>query len=129
MSLKRKRALERLRTLRAEVERGGLPQRPNLYHVAAVTAGAIELLQGNGAQRAGAAARYIFRIAPRSFSASGIEPQLACRRGCDYCCHGYVSASAPQIFAAAEAIRRDSAITDSASARVQTLADRVRGVA
>lgn len=129
MSLKRKRALERLRTLRAEVERDGLPQRPNLYHVAALTAGAIELLQGNDAQRAGAAARYVYRIAPRSFTASGIEPQLACRRGCDYCCHGYVSASAPQIFAAAAAIRRDGATAGTAPARVHALAERVRGVA
>jgi hypothetical protein len=128
MSLKRKRALERLRALRVEVERDGLPQRPNLYHVAALTSGAIEILQRDDGHRAGAAARYVHRIAPASFQASGVEPQLACRRGCAYCCHGYVSASAPQIFAAAAAIRHAARGDDAIPDRVRDLAARVRGL-
>ncbi|MPZ42163.1 MAG: hypothetical protein GEV05_01920 [Betaproteobacteria bacterium] len=82
MSLKRKRALDRLRGIRGEIERNGLPPRPNLYHVAALTAGAIEILDRDDANRASAAARYLYRIAPQSFRASGVEDRLACRRGC-----------------------------------------------
>ena len=129
MSLKRQRALSRLRAIRAEVERDGLPARPNLYHVAALTAGAIEILEDREARRASAAAAYLYRIAPQSFRASGVEPELACRRGCSYCCHGYVSASAPQIFAAAAQIRRDTAGCAATRERVQALAERVHGLA
>jgi hypothetical protein len=128
MSLKRKRALERLRVIRAEVEQQGLPARPNLYHVAALTAGAIEILERDDAQRASAAAQYLYRVAPQSFAASGVESQLACRRGCAFCCHGYVSASAPQVFAAAAALRRDGLGFEAANERVHALAARVRGV-
>jgi hypothetical protein len=127
-SLKRTRALARLRSLRAQVEREGLPAQPNVYHVAAITAGAIEILRGTGAQRAAAAASYLYRLAPASFRASGVEAQLDCQRGCSYCCHGYVSASAPQIFAAAAAIRADALTYDAACERIRALAPRVRGL-
>ena len=128
MSLKRARALARLRALRAEVERTGLPAKPNLYHVAALTAGAIEILRGADGERASAAARYIHRVAPASFHASGVEDRLACRQGCAWCCHGYVSATAPQIFAAAAAIRRNALTFDAACARIRATSARVRGL-
>ncbi|MGH8663571.1 MAG: YkgJ family cysteine cluster protein [Burkholderiales bacterium] len=128
MSLKRSRALARLRLLRAEVERNGLPAQPQLHHVAALTAGAIEILDRRDSNRASAAARYLYRIAPQSFRASGVEDRLACRRGCAWCCHGYVSASAPQIFAAAGEIRRDAAAFDAVCARIRATSARVRGL-
>jgi hypothetical protein len=128
MSLKRTRALARLRSLRTEVERHGLPAQPQLHHVAALTAGTIEILAGDHPGRASAAARYIHRIAPLSFRASGVEARLACRRGCAWCCHGYVSASAPQVFAAAGAIRRNVLTFDAACARIRATSARVRGL-
>jgi Fe-S-cluster containining protein len=128
MSLKRTRALARLRTVRAEVERHGLPARPQLHHVAALTAGAIEILARDDPRRAGAAARYIQRVAPPSFRASGVESDLACRRGCAWCCHGYVSASAPQIFAAATAIRGNALTFDAACTSIRDMSVRVRGL-
>lgn len=128
MSLKRTRALARLRSLRIEVERHGLPARPQLHHVAALTAGTIEILARDDPGRAAAAARYIQRIAPRSFRASGVEASLACRRGCAWCCHGYVSASAPQVFAAARAIRGNVLTFDAACTRIRDMSMRVRGL-
>jgi Fe-S-cluster containining protein len=128
MSLKSKRALARLRTIRAEVERSGLPAQANVYHVAALTAGAIEILQGQDPRRASAAATYLYRLAPASFRASGIEDHLACQRGCSYCCHGYVSATAPQIFAAAEAIRTHALSFEAACDRIRATATRVSGL-
>jgi Fe-S-cluster containining protein len=125
MSLKRTRALARLRALRAEVERHGLPPQPQLHHVAALTAGTIAILAGNDRSRASAAARYIHRVAPPSFRASGVEARLACRRGCAWCCHGYVSASAPQVFAAAAAIRRNALTFDAACERIRATSARV----
>jgi Fe-S-cluster containining protein len=57
-----------------------------------------------------------------------VEGSLACRRGCSYCCHGYVSATAPQIFAAAEAIRANALSFEAACARIQDTAMRVGGL-
>ncbi len=128
MPLSHRRALERLRKVRAELERDGLPAQPNLHHVAALTAGAIEILAGADPQRANAAARYLYRLAPQSFRASGIEERLACARGCAWCCHGYVSATAPQIFAAAQAIRADPRSSGAAHERIRALAARVHGL-
>lgn len=128
MSLRRERALARLRKLRAELLRDGLPLQPNVYHVAALTSAIIELLGQRGdAARASAAAEALYRVATPSFRATGIEPQLDCRRGCDHCCRGYVSATAPQIFAAAKAMRALPA-HEAAAARVAMVAGQVRGL-
>jgi hypothetical protein len=128
MSLKRTRALARLRSLRVQVERDGLPPQPNVYHVAALTAGAIEILRGADSRRASAAASWLYRLAPASFRASGAEEGLACQRGCSYCCHGYVSASAPQIFAAAAAVRANAVTFEAACERIRATAARVQGL-
>lgn len=129
MSLRRERALTRLRKLRAQVHRDGLPAQPNLYHVAALTSALVELLGDRGdTKRASAAAEYLYRVATPSFRATGIEPKLECKRGCDYCCRGYVSATAPQIFAAAKAIRAQSLSYEAAVARIAAAAARVRGL-
>lgn len=129
MSLRRDRALTKLRKLRAEIGRDGLPGTPNLYHVAALTSALIErLAEKHDPERASAAAGYLYRIAPPSFRATGIEPRLECKRGCDYCCRGYVSATAPQIFAAARALRAQTTGYAAAVARIGTTADRVRGI-
>jgi len=128
MSLRRDRALGRLRKLRAEVLRDGLPERPNVYHVAAITSALIERLgERNDAARASAAAETLYRVATPSFRATGIEPKLECRQGCDYCCRGYVSATAPQVFAAAKAIRAQAAHV-AAFARVAAAAEKVQGL-
>jgi len=106
-----------------------LPAAPNVHHVAAIASALIERMSERAdAQRASAAAEYLFRLAAPSFRATGIEPGLACRRGCDYCCRGYVSATAPQIFAAARAIRAGQSTHADAVARVVAAADRVRGL-
>jgi len=129
MSLRRDRALIRLRKLRADLQRDGLPERPNVYHVAALTSALIERLdQRTDAARASAAAEYLYRVATPSFRATGIEAQLDCKRGCDYCCRGYVSATAPQIFAAANAIRMEALTREAAVARVAAAAAKVRGL-
>lgn len=129
MSLKRRRALESLRKLRHGVEKSGLPPQPNAYHVAALTSGLIEILGGDDRARASLAARYLYRIAPASFHASGVEEQLACKRGCAFCCHGYVSASGPQVFAAADAVRAERLTFAAALARLRTTAPKVHGLA
>lgn len=129
LSLKRRRALESLRKLRLAIEKNGLPPQPNAYHVAALTAGLIAILQTAERTRASAAAQYLFRIAPPSFEASGVEPQLACKRGCTFCCHGYVSATAPQIFAAAAAVRGQGIAGEAALERLRATALRVQGFA
>ena len=121
--------MESLRKLRLAIEKNGLPSQPNAYHVAALTAGLIAILQAADRNRASAAARYLFRIAPPSFEASGVEPQLACKRGCTFCCHGYVSATAPQIFAAAAAVRGQGGAGESACERLRATAMRVQGLA
>lgn len=129
MSLRRERALLKLRKLRAEIHRSGLPATLNVFHVAAVTSALVERLSDRSdAVRASAAAEYLFRLAPPSFRATGIEPRLECKRGCDYCCRGYVSATAPQIFAAARAIQANSLTYEAAVARIAAAADKVRNV-
>jgi hypothetical protein len=128
MSLRRERALAKLRRLRAELQRAGLPAQPNVYHVAALASALIERLgERRDPARASAAAEYLYRIAPASFRATGIEPGLDCKRGCDYCCRGYVSATAPQIFAAARAVRAQALSYEAARARVAAASEKVRG--
>jgi hypothetical protein len=129
MPLKRRRALDSLRKLRRDVEKSGLPPQPNVYHVAALTSGLVEILAGDDRARASLAARYLYRIAPASFRASGVEERLACKRGCAFCCHGYVSASGPQIFAAADAVRAERVTFAAALARLRSTAARVHGLA
>jgi hypothetical protein len=129
LSLKRRRALESLRKLRLGIEKDGLPSQPNLYHVAALTVGLIAILRAAHRNRASAAANYLFRMAPASFRASGVEAQLACKRGCAFCCHGYVSATAPQIFAAAAAVREQGLAFETARERIRVTAMRVQGLA
>jgi hypothetical protein len=128
MSLKRRRARESLRKLGRSIEKAGLPAQPNVYHVAALTSGLIEILGGRERGRAAAAARYLYRIAPQSFQATGVEAQLDCRRGCAYCCHGYVSATAPQVFAAADAVRAERLTFAAALERLRSTAARVHGL-
>ena len=129
MSLRRERSLTKLRKVRAQVHRDGLPAQPNVYHVAALTSALVERLGDRGdAKRASASAEYLYRVATPSFRATGIEPKLECKRGCDYCCRGYVSATAPQRFAAAKAIRAHRLSHEAAVARIGAAAAKVRGL-
>lgn len=129
MSLKLKRGLERLRSLSRAIESHGLPRGFNLYHVAALTrALTLILADRDDPARAGKAAVYLYRIAQPSFAAGEADVRLACQRGCALCCHGYVSATAPQIFAAADAVRRDVSDITTEIAHIAATDARTRGL-
>jgi len=129
VSLKRQRALERLRAARRRVEDEGFSSPPDLLQAAALTAGVVAILRNaDNAARASAAARYVFRVAERSFERTGLAREIACRAGCSYCCNGYVSATAPQVFAAAHAIRAEPARAGEIAARVAAANRVTRGL-
>lgn len=94
---------------RADGERDGLTllasEREKFAAMAALTRTIMDILQGAAPARASDAAV----AAHAAFDASlrGNPPARApdCRKGCGHCCRVYVSATAPEVFALARAIR------------------------
>jgi Fe-S-cluster containining protein len=76
-----------------------------------------------GAARAETRAPYAARAFHRAFAAMAPKEPVACRAGCNYCCHQVVSARAPEVFLLARAI---AALPDDARGR---LAARIRAAA
>lgn len=55
--------------------------------------------------RASRAAEIVHKVFEASAKATPSKLDIACRKGCNYCCHGQVSATAPELFLIARAVR------------------------
>lgn len=80
----------------------GLPYPPN--EVAWLGAGVLlsrKIQEPHNANRASQAAELAVNLAERTLAPLAKDPTIECKRGCSYCCHTPVSASAPEVFAIA----------------------------
>lgn len=99
---------------RALVKRGeaaitaGLAVKPDKADVVAVSLVLARLLADtNDPHRATTAAARMHALSEASTRRTPGTAKLACAKGCGYCCHTWVSATAPEIFLLARAVRAD----------------------
>jgi hypothetical protein len=104
---------ERVKRLRELARAGeavwsrGLTTRPSREAIEKATAVvAAKLGDRIDPARAGAAAALAHRLLERSLAAEPETGPLACKRGCGWCCYGYVAVTAPEVFHLAAAVRR-----------------------
>lgn len=88
------------------VLKGGLALRPPKGHVLGVGQVVTAKLGEHGnRRRAGEAAALAHRLMQSSLAAAPPKLEIACRRGCNYCCHSYVAALPPEVFLVADFVR------------------------
>ncbi|MBK8908153.1 MAG: hypothetical protein IPM60_09660 [Rhodospirillales bacterium] len=105
-----------------------LPDRAGLTAQVAILHGVLS--NAGNSRRARDAADAAHRAFDRSMARHFRAEALACRRGCSFCCHAYVAASAPEALLAAAAVRAwPRAQRDAAVARIRATDDRTRGLA
>jgi len=84
----------------------GLPQLPSKEAVLGISLLLHEILADTRvADRASRAAETMHKVFEASLKATPPKLAIACRRGCSYCCHGWTSATAPELFLLARALR------------------------
>ena len=73
--------------------------------VVAITRMLIEILSGRNPLRASNAARRAYEFFETSLNGATDKPAIACRKGCGFCCHVTITATAPEIFLIANSLR------------------------
>jgi Fe-S-cluster containining protein len=105
----RQQRRQRLRQLRKRGEtllRSGLGTRPPGEDIAAVASVLADKLADETLRtRASDAADATHRLIEISSNADHGMPQVACRKGCGFCCHTYVAITVPEAFLLARAVR------------------------
>lgn len=81
---------------------GEAPSRDEVVAVAEVLRA--KLLEADNARRAGEAAGLAQALAERSLRAHPSGAAIACAKGCNYCCHGFVGVLPPEAFRIAEIV-------------------------
>ena len=98
----------RLRDAVRAVSAHGMTRQMGIWSTVAATRLLLDILEGRSSQRASLAAKRAVEIFELSLKQNPPEAPLACARGCAYCCHSFVSATAPEIFLLARTIRSAS---------------------
>jgi len=83
-----------------QAQHGGLQETIGLAKIL------IDILEGSARERASDAAREANRVFDRSLDRYGTLETPACGRGCAFCCHTPVSATAPEVLLIATELRR-----------------------
>jgi hypothetical protein len=73
--------------------------------VVAITRILIDILSGRNSLRASNAARRVHEFFETSLKGETQKPAIACRKGCGFCCHLTITATAPEIFLIANWLR------------------------
>ena len=99
----------------AQVSKGGMDLRAapgdQSWAVIAATRILIDLLTSHAPMRASKAAQWAHEFFETSLKKNPSEHRIECAKGCAFCCHLSVSATAPEIFLVANAIRAGQAQT------------------
>lgn len=102
---RRQRQREQLKLGRAKLG-AGLSLQPRSFEVIAVAALVkAKLTEAGNACRASEAAGLAQALGEASLAAHPARRAIACAKGCAYCCHGFVGATAPEVFRVAAAVR------------------------
>lgn len=124
----RRQRLKKLEKVIARLDQHGLSPAPELVELAALVA----MIDGAmSADAPGSSARAVRRLAAvqdRTNANASFRTEVACRKGCVLCCSLHVSATAPQIFAIADHIRRTAPDFAAAVARIETADASTRGL-
>jgi hypothetical protein len=125
----RRQRLSKLAAVVEKIERRGLPQSPELVELAAV----VSLIDGllDRGPALGRSSRILARIADlqdKSNANASFRNDVACRKGCAFCCSLYVSALPPEIFAVADHIRRNAGDLPAEIARIAAADAKTRGL-
>lgn len=114
----RRRELERLRTEgRTAIGRGLSSPTPDRELIAIALALA-EPLERDATGGAAHAAGLALRLASATIDQATSRDTPACTRGCDHCCHFAISASAPEVFHVARALKAGGSATAPLVARI-----------
>jgi Fe-S-cluster containining protein len=125
----RRRRLSRLGAVIEEIERRGLSPAPDLIELAAVVAmidGTMDRAPPTG--RSGRVLKRLAELQDRSNANASFQKEVACRKGCAFCCSLYVSALPPEIFAIADFIRGGAADLAAEIARIEAADANTRGL-
>ena len=126
--LARQERRTRLRNALREVSAQGISPKLGLWGVAAAAHLLLENLSGRSPQRASDAARRAVELFELSLKHNPPEAALACARGCAYCCHSFVTATAPEVFLVAKTLRAAGDDLTAAIARVRATNAVTRGL-
>lgn len=114
----RRREIDRLRTEgRTSISRGLSSPTPEREFIAIALALA-EPLERDGTGGAAHAAGLALRLASATIDQTASRDTPACTRGCDHCCHFAISASAPEVFHVARALKAGGSATGAMVARI-----------
>jgi hypothetical protein len=94
-----------LRQAVKEVTARGISPRQGIWGTIGATRILLDVLEGGSQQRASETARRALEIFDLSVKRNPPEAPLACARGCAFCCHSFVTATAPEVFLLARTIR------------------------
>ncbi|HTI88923.1 MAG TPA: YkgJ family cysteine cluster protein [Alphaproteobacteria bacterium] len=122
----RRQRLAKLAKVTERIERSGLSAAPELVELAAMAA-----IVDDGLEATGGVKRAVARIAAiqdKSNAAAPFHGEVACRKGCAFCCSLSVSASAPQVFAVADHLRASAPDLAAEIARIAAADARTRGL-
>ena len=106
---RRKAARDRLKAGQRFMAKG-LPTEPRRHEVAAIAEVLKDkLLEAGNDRRASQAAELAHALAERSLRTFPARIEIACGRGCNYCCHSFVAVLPAEAFRIADAVRAGQA--------------------
>lgn len=112
---KRKLKREQLK-LGERVAAAGLSPRPARHEIIAIAEVLrTKLLESSNSRRASEAAALSHTLMDKALKAWPPRVEIACRKGCSYCCYSYVMVLPPEVFRIAEQVRSGRAGTPVAS--------------
>lgn len=88
----------------------------------------VKILQHRKNQsRSSDAAREVQKVLDLSLLINQPAEPLECQKGCSYCCHNFVSASAPQVFRIAHSLRDTVDVTNKLE-KIRSIEEQTRGI-
>ena len=81
------------------------PESNQTWAMMAATRMILDILNGHGPTRASQAAKWAHELFENSLKNNPPDPRVACAKGCAFCCHLGVAATAPEIFLIANRIQ------------------------